>query len=338
MDKREITILTAILDSFIQTGDPVGSRTLSKMLALGVSPATIRNIMADLTEHGYLDQPYTSAGRIPTDRAYRYYVDSNIDNVQLSEDAKAEIDAHINNPDADLEKLLVNTAKILSELTQFTGVAAAPSLHSTRLKRIEFIKLHTHQVYVVLITQSNMIYNKIIEVSEDLPESFLQSVSNFLNEEFTGDSLGDIREQILDSLVEEKEQYDQLLAHVVRLGKKALDFATSGELYVDGKFNIVNDFSDTDTIQRLLIAFEEKDSIMRVLREALEFPGVHINIGVENENSDLRDCTVISAKYGNGDHTLGAVGVIGPTRMDYLRIIPIIGYTADTLTETISNR
>ncbi len=338
MDDREKTILTAILDSFIQTGDPVGSRTLSKILALGVSSATIRNIMADLTEGGYLDQPYTSAGRVPTDRAYRFYVNAYIDKVELPEEIKTEIERQVNNPDANLENLLASTAKLLAALTRFTGIAAAPSLYSTRLKLIEFIRVDKHQVYAVLITRSNMIYNKIIEVSEDLPQDFLQSVSKYLTEEFAGQTLGEIREKILASLVEEKEKYHQLLAHVVRLGKKALDFASVGELYVDGKFNIVNGFSDSAQIQRLLLAFEEKDSIVRVLRESLDFPGVRINIGEETGNVDLRDCAVIAAKYGNGSHALGAVGVIGPKRMDYLRVIPIIEYTARMLTSAISSR
>ena len=337
MDDRERTILTAILDSFIRTGDPVGSRTLSKVLAMGVSSATIRNIMADLTEHGYLDQPYTSAGRVPTDQAYRFYVNSYVGRFELPQEIKEEIDEHIDNPDGNLENLLVSTAKLIAELTRFTGVAAAPSLYSTRLKLLEFIKVDRHQVYAVLITKSNMIYNKIIEVSEDLPQDFLHSVSKFLTEEFAGQTLSEIREKILESLVQEKEQYDQLLAHVVRLGKKALDFATVGELYVDGKFNIVKGFSDTEKIQRLLLALDEKESIVRVLREALDFPGVHINIGLENANIDLQDCTVISAKYGNGSYALGAVGVIGPKRMDYLRVIPIIDYTARKLTNAITS-
>lgn len=337
MDDRERIILTAILESYILSGEPVGSRTLSKGLDLGVSSATIRNIMADLTENGYLNQPYTSAGRIPTDKAYRFYVDSQPPTEGLPEESKQLIEETVSLPAASLEILLSNTTKLLAELTQFTGVVSAPRLGNTRLKRIEFIKLDTDQVYVVLITQSNMIYHKIIEVSEDLSQEFLRTVSNYLNDQFTDQSLVAIREQILERLLKEKEQYDQLLAQVVRLGKKALDISDEENLYVEGKYNIVRDFHKVDKIKQLLMALEERISIVEILGETMNAEGVTVSIGHESQQDFLSECAVVSASYGNGSNLLGALGVIGPTRMDYLRIIPIIDYTAKMLTDTIAH-
>ncbi len=165
LEDRVKAILNAIVDSYIQTAEPVGSRTLSKHLGLGLSPATIRNVMADLTDQGYLEQPHTSAGRIPTDKAYRFFVDSLVTAATLPDDIKRMIDETLGESTPSLEKTLSNTTKLLAGLTRFTGLVAAPRVNMTRLKLIEFIKISGHQIFVVLITQSNMIHNKIIEIS-----------------------------------------------------------------------------------------------------------------------------------------------------------------------------
>ena len=335
MDDRERVILTAILEHHISTGEPVGSRTLSKVLDLGVSSATIRNIMADLTEEGYLDQPYTSAGRVPTDLAYRHYVNALPDALPLLDDDKERIEEAVSGPAPSLAIRLSNISRLLTELTRLTGVVSAPRLNKTRLKLIEFVKLDTHQVYVVLITQSNMIYHKIIEVSEDLSQEFLHSVTRYLNEQFANYRLLEIREQILERLLQEKEQYDQLLAQAVRLGKKALEISEDRNLFVEGQHNIVKGFLDTETAQRLLLVLEERLSIVEILCETMTTPGVSIGIGNELHREDLWDSALVSAAYGNGTTSLGALGVIGPTRMDYPRVIPIIDYTAKMLTNTI---
>jgi len=337
LDDRVKAILSGIVQSYIQSAEPVGSRTLSKSLSMNLSPATIRNIMADLSELGFLEQPHTSAGRVPTDKAYRFYVDSMATANTLPRDIAAMIEHTLGESSQDLERLLSNTTKLLAGLTKFTGVVAAPRAERARLKMVEFIKMNSRQVFVVLITQSNIVHNKIIEVSEELSQEFLNGVSEYLNSHFSGQSLLTVRERVMESLAEEKSRYDQLLAHVVRLSKKAFELPEASIIYVEGQSNIVRDFADLEKIQRLLKALEEKISIVRILDETVAAQGVQIFIGTENRQEALQDCAVITSQYGAQNHFLGAIGVIGPTRMDYPRVIPIIDYTAKILSQALSN-
>ena len=335
------TILLSVVDHFIQSGEPVGSRTLSKLLDLGVSAATIRNVMADLTEQGYLEQPHTSAGRVPTDKAYRYYVDAHAAPLEVPESTRRAIEESIFDAPAGLESLLASTTRLLAELTEFTGVVASPMMRATRLKKVEFLRIGPEEVYVVLITQSNMVHHKILRVTQELGQESLNSVSRYLNEQFSSKSLAEIRGQVLDSLMEEKEQYDQLLAHVVRLSKRAFDLSHERELYVEGQFNIVKDLQDLGRVRSLLQALESKFSIIELLDAALSNmtvgdSGIGILIGHENALDCLENCALVTARYGTGTDSLGTIGVIGPTRMDYHRIVPIIGYTAQVLSRAIS--
>jgi len=335
LEQRVKAVLLAIVDNFIQTGEPVGSRTISKIIDLGLSAATIRNVMADLTEQGFLEQPHTSAGRVPTDKGYRYYVNARTNTVPIAAQAREMIQDALGDPSAGLDALLSNTTKVLAELTQFTGIVASPHVDSTRLKMVEFLRINPQQIFVVLITQSHMVHSRILRMSEDLSQEFLNSVSRYLNDQFLARSLVEIRRHVLESLAEEKEQYDQLLAHVVRLSKRAFDLSSQRELYVEGQSNILNDFRDLAKIRGLMRALEEKMSLIELLDHTLEESSVNISIGHENKLDYLDGCSLVTAKYGAEQQSVGAIGVIGPTRMDYLRVIPIIEYTARALTESM---
>ena len=337
LDDRVKSILSAIVDNYIHTAEPVGSRTLSKSLNVHLSPATIRNIMADLSELGYLEQPHTSAGRIPTDKAYRFFVDALVSANTLPREIAGLIEGTLGESSHDLEQLLSNTTKMLAALTKFTGLVAAPRVERTRLKMVEFIKMNSHQVFVVLITQANMVHNKIIEAGENFSQDFLNGVAEYINTHFTGQTLLGIRARVMESLAEEKDRYDQLLAHVVRLGKKAFELPEAANLYVEGQANIVKDFPDLEKIQRLLMALEDKLSIVRILDQTVSAQGVQIFIGMENQPAALQDCSLITSQYGDSNNLLGAIGVIGPTRMDYPRVIPIIDYTAKVLSQALAN-
>jgi heat-inducible transcriptional repressor len=335
MDERLRAILFAIVENYIESVEPVGSRTLSKILDLGLSPATIRNVMADLTEQGYLEQPHTSAGRVPTNLAYRFYVDAQGSDGVLPSEVRQVVERTLRESASGLMNLLSCTSRLLAELTQLTSVVASPRVSKTRLRLIEFLKISDARIYAVLITQSNMVYHKIIEVSEDLSQEFLNSVSRYLNGRFARQPLDEVRQQVLDSLLEEKETYDQLLAHAVRLSKKALDLSDERELYVDGISSIVRDFGELERVRSLLEMLEHKTELIDQLDEALQPPGVHITIGVEHAGQHWEDCSLVSASYRFGESTLGSIGVIGPTRMNYRRIIPIVNYTAHMLSQAI---
>lgn len=341
MDDRLKSILCAIVENYIATVEPVGSRTLSKGLSLNLSPATIRNSMADLTELEYLEQPHTSAGRVPTNRAYRYYVDhciSDLGEDALPEEVQTVIERSLNESSAGLAQLLNSATVLISGLTQFTGVVASPRISQVRLRMIEFLKINESQIYVVLITQSNMVHQKIIESSEDLSQDFLNSISEYLNEHFAASSLEDVREKVLESLVKEKENYDQMLAQAVRLSRKAFDIADERQLYVEGQSFIAREFDNLEKIRRLLEALEDKISLIGLLDKTLDSPGVNITIGLEDSELFLDDCSLVTAKYHIGNRALGSIGVIGPNRMNYGKIIPILEYTAKTLSAAIANQ
>lgn len=338
MDDRIITILCAVVDSYIETAEPVGSRTLSRHLDLDLSPATIRNVMADLTEMGFLEQPHTSAGRVPTDIAYRYYVDACLDDYQIPQSVQDDIERVYSQPVDGLKDMLISTTKLLADVTNFTGIVASPRVNSAKLRLIEFLRISDNKIYVVLITASNMVHHRIIEVSEGLDGDFLQKVSGYLNEHFANQSLEEVRIRMFESLKEEKELYDQLLAQAIRLSKKALDITDQRELYVEGQFYIVNEFAEVNQMEGVLKALEEKITIIDLLDQTLLGSGVNITIGLENQMVDLKNCTVVTARYGNMDTPLGSIGVIGPTRMNYNRIIPIIDYTAKMLSQAITNQ
>lgn len=338
MDDRFHKILCAIVQCYIETTEPVGSRSLSKILDLGLSPATIRNIMADLTEQGFVEQPHTSAGRVPTYKAYRYFVDCCMSQTLLSTEVKRVIERAVQESSQGLVSLLNSTSQLLAGLTRFTGIVASPRISQTRLRKVEFLKIEDRRIYVVLITQSNMVLHKIIEVSETLSQDFLNSVSASLNRQFETEPLDDVREQVLQSLSDSQEEYDQLLAQAVRLSRKAFDLTEERQLYVDGQSFIVKEFDDIEKIQRLLETLEEKITLIGVMDTGMDEDGVQVTIGEENPISDLQTCSLVTANYSNGGIVLGSIGILGPTRMDYSRVIPIIDYTAKTLSEAIANQ
>lgn len=338
IDDRTQRVLTGIIDNYIQTTEPVGSRTLSKTLDVELSPATIRNIMVDLSEMGYLKQTHTSAGRIPTDKAYRFYVDSLAVANDLPKSIQTTLNevSHLSGP--QVEQLLVNTTRVLANLTEFICVVSAPKAEASLLQRIEFIKVNSREILVILITKSGLVRNKIIESSEGLSQNFLNSVAQFLNEQFQNSSLLEIRNKILESMLEDKERYDTLLAQAVRLGKKAFELDTPPELYVEGQIGLMlsTKFKKQETIKSLLEAFEEKSTIMAIVDNTLAADRIQIFIGVENKYQGLQECSMITAAYGLKNNVLGMVGVVGPTCMDYQRIIPVVDYTAKILTASLS--
>ena len=340
MDDRTEKVLKGIIDSYIQSSEPVGSRTLSKSLDISLSPATIRNIMADLSEMGYLKQLHTSAGRIPTDKAYRLYVDSLVVANDLPHAIQEKIREVSIKGTSKVEDLLVNTTRVIAGVTQFVCLVSAPRAESSILQRIEFIKISKQKILVILIAKSGLIRNKIIESSENLSQDFLNSVSSFLNEQFQNESLLEIRNRILASMVEDKERYDQLLAHAVRLGKKAFEVEEPPEYFVEGQINLL--FNEKtikyEAVRSVLDAFGNRALMMEVMDSTLLADGVQIFIGVENQCSEFKDYSVVTAGYGNEDNVLGVVGVIGPTCMDYQRIIPVVDYTAKILSQAITDR
>jgi len=328
--ERDRKVLQAIIMDYIQTAEPVGSRTVSKKYRMGLSPATIRNVMADLEEMGFLIQPHTSAGRVPTDRAFRYYVDSILEVRKLNRIDRHRIELGLQDERLDINEMMKRASSLLSLLSKQTGVVLAPRFGSDVFRHIEFINLREKKILVIIVSKSGGMQNKIIESDEQTSQDELDKYSKYLTEIMGGLSLKEARRRIMEEMEKEKVLFDKLMYRALQLSQKALADEREGDLYIDGQTNIMKspEFADLEKMRGLLLAFEEKTKIVRLLDKALSAQGIQIFIGAENELGEMQSCSVVAAPYSKDNFTLGTLGVIGPTRMDYSSIIPIVDYTA----------
>ncbi|HLB95261.1 MAG TPA: heat-inducible transcriptional repressor HrcA [Nitrospiria bacterium] len=338
LKERSQQVLKAVVFSYIKIGYPIGSLTITENYRFGLSPATIRNIMAELEEMGYLSQPHTSSGRIPTEKGYRFYVDyvAAMGRPQGQEFGFLE-ESRLAPKREDLKELLQETSQLLSFLSHYTGIVMAPNLSNTLFKRLEFITLRRDHLLVILVTQDGFIQNRIIEVTEDLEQADLDRIASYLNEQFSGLDLQEVRRRLLHQMGEEKELYDRILSKAIELGQKALSAQPESELYLGGTANILNlpEFADLEKMKALFRAFEEKAVIVKLLNKCLDAEGVQVFIGSENENEGMEHCSLVVTNYKRGSRTLGTLGVIGPTRMEYERVIPLVDHTAKLLTRLL---
>jgi heat-inducible transcriptional repressor len=338
--ERDRKVLQAIIRDYIQTAQPVGSRIISKKYKMGLSPATIRNVMADLEEMGFLLQPHTSAGRVPTDRAYRFYVDTILNLRRLTPEERAQIETSLIPEEVqDVDEIMKRASHLLSLLSRQTGVVLAPRFGSKIFKHIEFITMREKRILVIIVSQTGEVQNKIIEADEEISQDELDRYSKYLTEIMGGLSLAEAKHRIMEELKDEKVLFDKLMFRALQLSQKALEDEGEGNLYIDGKTNIMQspEFADMEKIRSLLQTFEEKTKIVRLLDKALSVQGIQIFIGAENELNEMVNCSVVTAPYSRENYTLGTLGVIGPTRMDYSSIIPIVDYTARILGRILEN-
>ena len=336
---RDREVLEAIITDYIQSAEPVGSRTVSKKSKIGLSPATIRNVMADLEEMGFLTQPHTSAGRVPTDRAFRFYVDSILEVRKLTLVDRDRIEMGFQDEGMDKNEIMKRASSLLSLLSRQTGVILAPRFGSNIFKHIEFIKLREKTILVIIVCKSGEVQNKLIESDEHMSQDELDKYSRYLTEIMGGLNLVEAKRKILDEMKKEKVLFDKLMYRALQLSQKALEDEGGGDLYIEGKTNILQspEFSDLEKMRTLLQAFEEKTKIVKLLDKALLAEGMQIFIGAENEFNEMKDCSVIAAPYSRENFTLGTLGIIGPTRMDYPGIIPIVDYTARIVGKILEN-
>jgi len=338
--ERDRKVLQAIIRDYIQTAQPVGSRIISKKYQMGLSPATIRNVMADLEEMGFLLQPHTSAGRVPTDRAYRFYVDTILNLRRLTPEERAQIETSLIPEEVqDVNEIMKRASHLLSLLSRQTGVVLAPRFGSKIFKHIEFITMREKRILVIIVSQTGEVQNKIIEADEEISQDELDRYSKYLTEIMGGLSLAEAKNRIMEELKNEKVLFDKLMFRALQLSQKALEDEGEGNLYIDGKTNIMQspEFADMEKIRSLLQTFEEKTKIVKLLDKALSVQGIQIFIGAENELNEMVNCSVVTAPYSRENYTLGTLGVIGPTRMDYSSIIPIVDYTARILGRILEN-
>lgn len=334
---RAKKVLHAVVSEYLATGDAVGSHTVARRYALAVSPATVRAVMGDLEEAGLLRHPHTSAGRIPTDRGLRLYVDTLLRVRSLSLSEKEDIRGWLS-PATELQEIMQRVARLLRELSRLAVVVQAPRPKSDEVSHIEFVRLREDQLLAVIASTSGQIQNKVVHVDFSLSPGDLDRINNYLNSVFAGLTLHDMRRRVLEEIVNEKARSarDPFLAKALGLAAAAIPAAErAGEILFDGQSNLLAETADVERARSVLRTLEEKDQIVKLLDRTLAAPGICVFIGAEAHLADLDDISVVAASYGSDDRPLGSIGVIGPSRMNYSRVIPLVDFTANAITEIL---
>jgi heat-inducible transcriptional repressor len=335
LNPRSSQILQQVIDGYLTTGEPVGSRTISRNTDLNLSPATIRNVMADLQDAGLLFSPHTSAGRVPTEAGLRLFVDGLLEVGRLSEDERNEIEAQCAAQGRSMEQTLNEASRVLSGLSNCAGLVVVPKTDSP-LRHIEFVSLAPGRALVVLVTEDGGVENRIVEVPLGMPSSAMIDATNFLSARMVGKTIGEAQLQIVAELEVHRRDLDDLTRKLVEAGlATASGEGDGGALIVSGTERLLADVQaveDLDRLRSLYSALETKESWIGLLDAARDGEGVQIFIGAENELFSVAGCSVVVAPYRNSDQEIvGAVGVIGPTRINYARIIPVVDYTAQVV-------
>ena len=332
---RAKRILHAVVSEYLATGEPVGSETVTRRYALEVSPATVRNVMGDLEELGLLRHTHTSAGRIPTDRGLRYYVDTLLRVRSLSQTEKEGIRGQVIAA-GDVQQVMQRTSRVLRELSHLAVVVQTPRPESDPISSIEFVRLRDNNLLAVITTAGSQIQNKLVTTDAPLSSSELEHIHNFLNTLVSGLTLTEVRARIAQQIEAERTANDQLMSKALALISAAVPAAPGvATLLVDGQSNLLSATEDVERAKRVLRTLEEKDLIVRLLDRTLAAPGICVFIGAEANLPDLTDISVVTATYGSEGRPLGTIGVIGPSRMNYSKVIPLVDFTAEVITEAL---
>ena len=337
MDQRAQTLLKALVERYIADGQPVGSRTLSRHSGIDLSPATIRNVMADLEEMGFIASPHTSAGRIPTPRGYRLFVDTllTVKPLQQVEISQLEGQLQVDNT----QRLVASASHLLSDLTRFAGVVMAPRRRSGVFRHIEFLRLGENRVLLIIVTPEGDVQNRILATEQPYTASQLIEAANYLNQHFAGRDFDQIRRQLRADLRELQDDISRLMARALEVGTEAVqeggaDVVISGERHL---LDVTDLSTNMDSLRRLFAMFEQKTGFLQLLELSSRAQGVQIFIGGESGLVPLDECSVVTAPYEVDGQVVGTVGVIGPTRMAYERVIPIVDITAKLLSSALSH-
>jgi heat-inducible transcriptional repressor len=339
LDARSRRLLRTLISQYLADGEPVGSRTLSRSSGLDVSPATIRNIMADLEDAGLVSSPHTSAGRVPTPRGLRLFVDSLIELQPLAEDDMSRLQRELPPAQSTTLDLLGNASALLSAMTHFAGVVTVPRQVDFPLRHIDFVALPDARVLVILVFSDNQVQNRIVQLAKPLAASELEQAANYLNSQFAGLRVDDIRAHLLTELREAGSELNRLLSSTVELATASFAPQPSGsDVLVSGQTNLMaySELANLQRLRELFEAFQQKNELLQLMEVCARAPGVQLFIGEESGFTALDGCSVVTASYGAQGRVLGAVGVIGPTRMAYERVIPVVQATAGLLSDALN--
>jgi len=337
LDPRKKKILKVITDDYIVSAEPVGSRTIARRYDLGLSPATIRNEMADLEEGGYLEQPHTSAGRIPSDQGYRYYVDALMSLQQLTGKEIERIHQELDRHRQQLESIIHQTSKLLVQMTRYPSLVLSPHSEDAVFRHIQLVRLSDTAILALVVTDSGHVENKVIEFEGGISDAELDRISLILNEKLRGIRLKDLRSSLLSEIRSELIAHQDFYNEAIQLLTRVIGTTGAKErVYIDGATKILEqpEFSELHKFKPLMDALDEEERLYKLLSENIG--GTFVKIGSENKSLGLSGCSIVTASYEIAGRTVGVIGVLGPTRMDYAKVLPIVENTAAILSELLT--
>lgn len=337
LDHRARHLLRALIGQYIQDGEPVGSRTLARASGLDLSPATIRNVLSDLEELGLIRAPHTSAGRIPTAQGYRLFVDALLELKPPSHD-EVEHWQHNLHVGQSTQDVLQQASSVLSQLTHFVGVVTVPKRSQFAFRQIDFVRLAPNRLLVILVFTDNEVQNRVVELARPYAPGELEEIANFLNANYAGLALDEIRARLVGDLQAARDSIDRLMRSAIEIADASFRIDNEAEMLLAGTTNLMTqpELADLERLRELFEAFQRKRELVRLMEQCIHADGVRLFIGEESGFAPLGQCSVITAPYGTAGRVLGVLGVIGPTRMAYDRVIPVVQTTAQLLSQSLS--
>ena len=338
LNDRAAILLKQLVASYIDDGQPVGSKQLAQDAGLDISSATIRNVMSGLEKKGLVVAPHTSAGRIPTEQGLRLFVDSLLEVQPMEDEVIGQLQQQFD-PDMEVNELVNHASQLVSEMTQMAGVVSVPKQSHAKLRHIEFLPLPERRILAIMVTNEKDVQNKVLHLDREYGADELQHAANFLNQQFTGQNVHEIRESLLKELDNSRQAVDNVMKTVVEVADKALSDDELGqpEFIVQGETNLVryNENTDREQLQHLFEIFDRKREMLGLFDRCVHSEGVKIFIGHEAGFEGFGDCSVITAPYSVGGNAVGVLGVIGPARMNYDKVIPVVDITAKLLGDAL---
>lgn len=343
LSERETRVFRVLMEEYIRSAEPVGSRKIAK--DFGLSAATIRNIMADLEDRGLLKQPHVSAGRVPTDAGYRFYVDCFVTEkesaTELNAESKRKIQSSLEER-KEVEQVMLQASQVLSRLTNYAGLVIAPRFTKLVYQRVQFVRISEFRVLAIFVAQNGLVQNKLLITDQDYDQNFLDKITYLLNDRFSDQTLNQIRQGVTKMLEEDRRKYDMLLDSAARLSNLAFEKNLQDKdekIYIEGTFNILDlpEFKDLSKLRELFRTFTEKTAMVRLIDRCLDEDGVLVAIGPETDIPEISDMSVVTAKYSVNENAAGGLGVIGPKRMQYKEVVALVSYMASVLGLLLQN-
>ena len=334
---RARRILSAIIDKYIEEGIPIGSKSLSLADNIGLSPASIRNVMSDLEELGFIASPYTSSGRVPTSKGYRFFIDSLLKLQPVEATELERIKKRVNLHDSNSRELAISVSNTLSAITKLAGIVTIPKQQVTRLKEIDFIQLSEKRILAIIVMNETEVENRILQMKRDYSKDELKQASNYINTHYKGRSLSYIKKHLINELMQTKEAVNSLMSDLIDIADQVLDFAEPDEYIVAGQRRLMDfhELADIKKLRQLFDAFKEKQQLLELLDKSMSTDGIQIFIGEESGYQMFDNCTLITSPYTTEDGAIGVLGVIGPTRIAYQKVIPIVEIIAKLLGKSL---